>query len=95
MCTIPVRVARQDKKASILAEERLGHPKPESQGPRGIHTFLLRFVFERSSFGAGRGRALRGNFQVNKCAGLINVGAGAFVVQINTKLYCAVQSNTA
>ena len=82
------------EKASILIEERLGHPKAESQGPRGIHTFLLRFVLERNSFGAGGGRAFRGNLQVNKCAGLINVGAGACVVQSSTKSYCAVQSNT-
>ena len=33
--------------------------------------------------------------QVNKCAGLINVGAGACVVQSKTKPDCVVQHDTA
>ena len=33
--------------------------------------------------------------QVNKCGGLINVGAGACVVQSKTKPYCVVQHDTA
>ena len=56
------------------------------------HHFCLRFVLERGSFGAGGGRAFRGNSQVNKCAGLINVGAKACAVttQYSSVLLCII-----
>ena len=52
-----------------------------TRGARGAHSISVCALYSREAvLGAGGGRALRGNSQVNKCAGLINVGAKACAV---------------